>query len=872
MPHVALLSFSGLRVREEKLAELGARLPGLAARAAATAQLPSLGLLTLAGMLPDDWTCSYQEVTSIDDDLVQLLVRQRPQLVAMSALTASAQLAYSLADRLRAENLATVFGGLHATTCADEAVAHFDAVCTGEGELVWPKILRDVSHGKLRPRYAAVRTSQNIDWPIPRFGLLAGRPIARWTLQTQRGCPLACEFCAASRLISRFREKPMERIREELAAIQRVDPRPTVELADDNTFVGPRDAKPLLAALADANIRYFTEVDWRIGEQPALLRQLAASGCVQVLVGVESLIFRYPGMGSITAPLERVMAAVDEIQDAGVAVIGCFIVGADGETRASLKRLTTYLQQSRLADVQVTLHTPFPGTALRSRLSRQGRLLENRDWSHLHVVRRDISARPDVGQRIRTGLSRVADCRFRPETVGTSGGHSARHLATKPGFARHPMATTDAIAAPIDDVTAATDEKTPLKASTLPLYLVGSRRAIIQIAESRAALWVGLLFVLSAGFAREYDGADLLHEPWHLALPLVASLGTSLVLYALVFSAARNRGLKELSFFEGYRTLLTLYWWTAPLAWLYAIPVERFLSAGDATATNLWLLAAVSVWRVLLITRAVSVWLGASLIGVFFIVMFFADSVAVLIAFISPRPIFNIMGGVRLSEPDRVVLDAMLTVMIVGGLSWFVWLIAACVVIGKRTPTWQLAASLVAERRVSKPLWAVAALLLVIGIGILPIGQPQQRHRWQVEQSLHRGDLAAAVQYAAAHSREDFPPVWDPPPRLGYGEERPRTIDVIAAVERHRSAPWFRGLYVEKLTQDPFNTFWDAAPTGDDADPTDFNQVLAAFEKYVPVASLDDDDRFALERISEDDRIDVNSRTALRNYLNRTGN
>jgi radical SAM superfamily enzyme YgiQ (UPF0313 family) len=393
MPHVALLSFSGLRVREEKLAELGARLPGLAGRAAATAHLPSLGLLTLAGMLPEDWTCSYQEIKSIDDDLVQSLVRQRPQLVAMSALTASVPQAYSLADKLRAERLPTAFGGLHATACPEEAALHFDALCSGEGELVWSQILSDARGGKLRPRYDAVRTGREIGWQIPRFDLLADRPVARWTLQTQRGCPLACEFCAASRMISRFREKPVERIREELAAIQRLDPRPTIELADDNTFVGARDAEPLLSALADANARYFTEVDWRVGEQPELLRQLAASGCVQVLIGVESLVFRYPGMGSKTAPLERVMAAVDEIQDAGVAVIGCFIVGADGETTASLERLTDYLHKSRLADVQITLNTPFPGTPLRSRLASEGRLLNDRDWSHYTLF--DVTFQPD---------------------------------------------------------------------------------------------------------------------------------------------------------------------------------------------------------------------------------------------------------------------------------------------------------------------------------------------------------------------------------------------------------------------------------------------------------------------------------------------
>jgi radical SAM superfamily enzyme YgiQ (UPF0313 family) len=393
MPHVALLSFSGLRVREERLAELGVRLPGLSARSAAISQLPSLGLLTIAGMLPDDWTCSYREVTAVDDKLLQDLVCERPQLVAVSALAASAQQAYLLSDKLRAEGLQTALGGLHATTCAEEATTHFDAVCLGEGELVWPQLLADARAGNLQPRYAAVRTSKDLPWPIPRFELLAGRPIARWTLQTQRGCPLACEFCAASRLISPFREKPADQVRKELTTLRQYDLRPVIELADDNTFAGQREPEPLLSALSEADARYFTEVDWRVGERPALVQQMADSGCVQVLVGIESLVFRYPGMGNKDAPLERVLRAVDAIQEAGIAVIGCFIVGADGETRASLDRLMDFLRQTRFADMQVTLHTPFPGTALRTRLAREGRLLSERDWSHYTLF--DVTYRPD---------------------------------------------------------------------------------------------------------------------------------------------------------------------------------------------------------------------------------------------------------------------------------------------------------------------------------------------------------------------------------------------------------------------------------------------------------------------------------------------
>jgi len=42
--------------------------------------------------------------------------------------------------------------------------------------------------------------------------------------------------------------------------------------------------------------------------------------------------------------------------------------------------------------------------------------------------------------------------------------------------------------------------------TTLLRYLIGGREAIRQIAASRGGLWIGLLFVLSAAFARDYDG------------------------------------------------------------------------------------------------------------------------------------------------------------------------------------------------------------------------------------------------------------------------------------------------------------------------------------------------------------------------------
>ena len=394
MPHVTFVPLTGVRVARPELLELGLTLPGLRKRGAAIASLPSLGLLTLAGMTPERFTCSFHESDGrSSEELIEEVSLRRPMLVVISALTASAREAYRLGDDLKRRGLPTVFGGLHATSCAEEAAAHFDAVVIGDGEPVWHEVLRDAEQGSLKRFYRSGTRYDLSQSPVPNWGLLEGRARPRFTLQTQRGCPLACEFCAASRLLGRFREKPVENIRRELETIRGYDPHPVVELADDNTFAGARDVDELFDALEGSGARWFTEADWRIGTRPEILRRMASSGCVQVLVGIESMVEEYRGMGTKRAEHGRIMDALCAVQEAGVAVIGCFVVGADGETRESIDTLAQYLDGCDLTDVQLTVQTPFPGTALRDRLAREGRILQDRGWDHYTLF--DVTYQPD---------------------------------------------------------------------------------------------------------------------------------------------------------------------------------------------------------------------------------------------------------------------------------------------------------------------------------------------------------------------------------------------------------------------------------------------------------------------------------------------
>jgi hypothetical protein len=339
-----------------------------------------------------------------------------------------------------------------------------------------------------------------------------------------------------------------------------------------------------------------------------------------------------------------------------------------------------------------------------------------------------------------------------------------------------------------------------MRVRTLGLYLIGNRQAIRDFAADRRGLWIGLLFVLSAGFAREYDGQDLLREPWHLLVPVGASLAASFLLFLVACGGLffeQDRGWPP--FFSAYRAFLTLFWMTAPLAWLYAVPYERFLSPGEATAANLWTLALVAAWRVALMVRVVSVLTSRGVGQSLFLVMAFADAAALAAVFLMPKPIVSLMGGVRLTESERVISNATFCVSCLGILSAPIWVICGLIAFGTGKPLWQVPVGPAEAGSASRGLWALGALSVLIWLPILPWTQAEQRLRSQVEEDMKAGRIANALEVMSAHAQADFPPHWDPPPRVGYGEKSPHLFDVMEELLAGDSAPWVRATYVDKL-------------------------------------------------------------------------
>ena len=97
-----------------------------------------------------------------------------------------------------------------------------DAIVVGEGEALWPRVVADAERGTLRKIYRNASPGDvTLGHVTPRYDLLRIERYNRMPLQTTRGCPLHCEFCAASRVLGAYKLKPVDAVRREIREIKK---------------------------------------------------------------------------------------------------------------------------------------------------------------------------------------------------------------------------------------------------------------------------------------------------------------------------------------------------------------------------------------------------------------------------------------------------------------------------------------------------------------------------------------------------------------------------------------------------------------------------------------------------------------------------
>ena len=343
------------------------------------ATLPPLGLLTVAGMLPEEWP----------KRLIDVNVRGLKQedlawadCVFISGMVVQRDSARQIIARCKEQGLKVVAGG-PLFTSEYEDFKDVDHFVLNEAELTLPPFLADLETGCAKRVY---KTSEFCDirkTPAPLWELLDVKRYASMGIQFSRGCPFNCEFCNVTALFGhRPRIKTAEQIIAELDGLYSLGWRRQVFFVDDN-FVGNKRylRSQLLPALIEwrkdkKGLPFSTESSVNLADDETLMQMMVEAGFDAVFVGIET-----PDEKSLAECNKRqnknrdLVEDVKRMQRTGLEVQGGFIVGFDSDTASIFQRQIDFIQQSGIVTAMVGLLQALPGTRLYERLKREGRLL-----------------------------------------------------------------------------------------------------------------------------------------------------------------------------------------------------------------------------------------------------------------------------------------------------------------------------------------------------------------------------------------------------------------------------------------------------------------------------------------------------------------
>ena len=384
MPRLLIIQATGYRYR-------GLRLPyKLRKRKLVGAVLPHL-----AALAPKDW-----EVTLLDDATEEVDYAAEVDAVAITIRTVTSLRGYEIAGKFRDRNIPVLMGGPHATFHAEEMAKHADAVCIGEAEGVFPRMLEDAAAGRLRQFYRRDTAAPLANLPAPRWDLLNPSKYVfykPYVIQYSRGCPYVCDFCAERRLNGDYgyRSRPVEEVVED---IRRCGSRHIFFAASQ--FAGDKaHAMELMEALVPLKVRWSTLLSAHFCLDADFLDLARRAGLLHVNTGIESIEQKtlrsmHKGFNQVRQ-YEQILR---NLTARGISYSLNFVFGSDTEEEDVFDTTLRFLCEQKAETAYFNILVPLRGTDLYDRFKAEGRLIDEENmerWPGLSCHFRPMRYAPD---------------------------------------------------------------------------------------------------------------------------------------------------------------------------------------------------------------------------------------------------------------------------------------------------------------------------------------------------------------------------------------------------------------------------------------------------------------------------------------------
>jgi len=284
------------------------------------------------------------------------------QIIAISGMGHGIVRSIDLAKAFKRLGKTVVMGGYMVSLMPEEASKYCDCVIVGDAEISFPLMIEDYKKGQLKPLYNYPITK--LTYPVPDYALLMKKKIGDFLpVQAGRGCPNSCSFCSVYCLYkNQYFKRDIDEVVRDIKVVKALGYKKFL-LLDDNIFSDKKYMLDLCKEIKRLKMTWLSQCSISIADDDVILQAVADSGCIALSFGIESITqASLDSMQKSWANVKRYSEQIKKIQAVGIDVSTEMVIGADGDTRESIKETARFIIRNKIVVPRFYILTPIPGT------------------------------------------------------------------------------------------------------------------------------------------------------------------------------------------------------------------------------------------------------------------------------------------------------------------------------------------------------------------------------------------------------------------------------------------------------------------------------------------------------------------------------
>jgi anaerobic magnesium-protoporphyrin IX monomethyl ester cyclase len=319
------------------------------------------------------------------------------ELIGITLMSGVYKQAIEIAKEIRKMNPSAVIcvGGPYVSSLEKEILSftEFDLAVFGEGEITFSEIISSMKGEKelasidglifrntdgisiMNKARAIKNTIESL--PLPAYDLFKMNRYPNYRILTSRGCPYKCSFCSSADVWQfKWQKRKPQSIIDEIKFLIEHYGRKTFFFNDDTFNMSSQRAEDICDLLISNDLKILWTTPFRadrVDEKLAVKMKLA--GCYNVAIGIESADNGLLALMDKQITIEQITEGIKILRNAGIEVLGQFVIGIPGETPQTFEKTLQYALNSELDFVLFYSSLPYKRTVQWDFVEKHGKFL-----------------------------------------------------------------------------------------------------------------------------------------------------------------------------------------------------------------------------------------------------------------------------------------------------------------------------------------------------------------------------------------------------------------------------------------------------------------------------------------------------------------